>query len=49
MDGNECGTVIPAAKSYAGTTMPEMLAVFEAAAGEFRVVAKARLKRSGEW
>lgn len=49
MDGNECDTVIPAARSSAGTTTEELLARLDAAAAAFREATTKKFRRSGEW
>lgn len=49
MDGNECDTVISAARSAAGKGFQELLAEMVRAAGSFSRAASDRLHRKGEW
>ncbi len=50
MDANECKTVIAAARSATGKTVPAMLASFNEAGKQFRENAHARFKSDkGEW
>lgn len=48
MDHNECDTMIAAARSTTGMSAEQILARFEAAAGEFGSAARRRFGRSGE-
>ncbi|WP_156043291.1 RraA family protein [Paenibacillus sp. UNC451MF] len=49
MDGNECSTVIPAARSAAGKTVEELLAGMDEAGRQFGVNVKNQFGTSGEW
>ena len=49
MDGNECDTVIAAARSAAGRSREEQLAALEQAGAEFSKRARAEFHREGEW
>ena len=49
MDGNECDTVIGAARSAAGKSFAELLADLEGAGSEFSDGARERFQRKGEW
>lgn len=49
MDGNECSTVIPAARSAAGMTVEELLAGIDASGRQFGLNVKNRFGTSGEW
>jgi len=49
MDGNECSTVIPAARSAAGMTVEELLAGIDASGRQFGLNVKDRFGTSGEW
>jgi regulator of RNase E activity RraA len=49
MDGNECRTMIAAARGAAGKTVPQILADFDAAAGRFGENAATKFGRKGEW
>jgi regulator of RNase E activity RraA len=49
MDGNECDTLIPAARSSAGLTMDELLTKIDAAAAQFGANVKRKFNRPGEW
>jgi len=49
MDANECNTLIPAARSAAGRSMPEILESVNSAAITFTAAAKAKFNRQGEW
>lgn len=49
MDGNECSTVIPAARSGSGKTMEELLAGIDESGRQFGVNVKKRFGTSGEW
>jgi regulator of RNase E activity RraA len=49
MDANECNTLIPAARSSAGSGTAEILDGINAAAAQFGKNARAKFQRSGEW
>ena len=49
MDGNECNTVIPAARESAGRTSDEVLTGIESAIARFSANVKSKFKRDGEW
>lgn len=49
MDANECRTVIPAARSGAGKSLPEILDSMDQAAKEFGAATKSHFGRQGEW
>jgi regulator of RNase E activity RraA len=49
MDGNECQTLIPAARGAAGKTAAQILAEFDAAAARFGENAVGKFGRKGEW
>jgi regulator of RNase E activity RraA len=49
MDGNECQTMIAAARGAAGKTVAEILAEFDAAAVRFGENAVGKFGRKGEW
>jgi regulator of RNase E activity RraA len=49
MDGNECATVIPAARGGAGRTHEEQRQAVLGAVGEFSRNVKAKFRREGEW
>lgn len=49
MDDLECETVIPSARGTAGMAMPDILAGMREAAENFRVGARTRLGKAGEW
>ncbi len=49
MDGNECATVIPAARDVEDCSMEENLARMEAAIAVFRQNLKAKFSSKGEW
>jgi 4-hydroxy-4-methyl-2-oxoglutarate aldolase len=49
MDGNECNTVIAAARSASQTGQQEILNRLAQAGAEFRSAAKQKFQRSGEW
>ena len=49
MDGNECTTVIPAARSATGKPPEQILADLDAAGAAFREATAARFQRGGEW
>src|ERR1041384_1772386 len=49
MDGNECNTVIPAARDVAGKSSEEVLANLDNAVAQFSKNVKAKFKRDGEW
>jgi 4-hydroxy-4-methyl-2-oxoglutarate aldolase len=49
MDGNECQTMIAAARSAAGKSVREILAEFDLAAGRFGENAAGKFGRRGEW
>ncbi|ULL14870.1 RraA family protein [Paenibacillus sp. H1-7] len=49
MDGNECSTIIPAARSTAGKTVEELLAGIDEAGKQFGTNVKSRFGTSGEW
>ncbi len=49
MDGNECRTVIAAARAAAGKSTPEVLASLQAANESFAAAARARFGGRGEW
>ena len=49
MDTNECGTLIPAARSAAGKPTDQVLAEIDAAAAGFTAAARRRFGGDGEW
>ena len=49
MDGNECQTMIAAARGAAGKSVQQILADFDAAAERFGENAVAKFGRRGEW
>ncbi|WP_127580121.1 RraA family protein [Paenibacillus koleovorans] len=49
MDGNECSTVIPAARGAAGKSYEELLAGIDAAGRQFGVNMKQKFGSTGEW
>ena len=49
MDGNECRTLIAAARGAAGKSLPQILADFDAAAEQFGEHAAAKFGKRGEW
>ena len=49
MDGNECSTLIPVARSAAGKPLSQVTAELDAAAAEFGRAAKERYGKKGEW
>jgi len=49
MDGNECATVIPAARDSAGRSTDELVANLEASITQFSANVKAKFSRDGEW
>jgi hypothetical protein len=49
MDGNECNTVIRAARSTSGKTTEEILSDLDAAAAEFDRAAEKEFGGKGEW
>ena len=49
MDGNECSTVIAAARDTVGRSTGEICDCLDAAAAEFSKNIKAKFKRGGEW
>ena len=49
MDGNECDTVIDAARSGSGRSFEEQLEALEKAGTEFSKRAKAKFRNRGEW
>ncbi|MCY2989401.1 MAG: RraA family protein [Planctomycetota bacterium] len=49
MDGNECRTLIAAARGAAGKSIPQILADFDAAADQFGENAAAKFGKRGEW
>lgn len=49
MDANECGTVIPAARSAAGKTLDEVLQSIREAEKAFGANARQKFDRKGEW
>ncbi len=49
MDGNECQTMISAARGAAGKPVEQILAEFDAAAQRFGENAAARFGRKGQW
>lgn len=49
MDGNECDTMISAARSATGKSVDALLESMDAAGRQFGENAKAKFKRTGEW
>jgi 4-hydroxy-4-methyl-2-oxoglutarate aldolase len=49
MDGNECRTVIPAARSAAGKSYDEILEGVDQANADFGAAARQKFGRKGEW
>jgi len=49
MDGNECTTVIPAARESVGLGTEELLTNLEASINQFSANVKAKFSREGEW
>jgi regulator of RNase E activity RraA len=49
MDGNECNTVIPAARDSAGRSPEEILTNLEASIAQFSANVKSKFSRKGEW
>lgn len=49
MDGNECVTVIPAARSAAGMTAGQLLTALDEAGKQFGMNAKQKFGAAGEW
>lgn len=49
MDGNECSTLIPAARSAAGKPTDQVLAELDAAAAEFGRTTREKFGKKGEW
>jgi regulator of RNase E activity RraA len=49
MDGNECDTVIDAARSGSGRSFKEQLSALESAGAEFSKRANAKFRNRGEW
>jgi 4-hydroxy-4-methyl-2-oxoglutarate aldolase len=49
MDGNECRTLIPAARGGAGKTLLQICDDIDAAGAEFNRNAQAKFRRKGEW
>ena len=49
MDGNECQTLIGAARGGAGKSLRRICADFDRAAEQFRAKARAKFARRGEW
>jgi hypothetical protein len=49
MDVNECNTLIQAARSATGKTMPEIVASLDEAAAAFRKATREKFSSSGEW
>jgi 4-hydroxy-4-methyl-2-oxoglutarate aldolase len=49
MDGNECNTLIPAARSASGKTSNEVLAAIDEAGRQFGANAKEKFGVKGEW
>ncbi|MEQ1858344.1 MAG: RraA family protein [Chthoniobacteraceae bacterium] len=49
MDANECNTVIPAARDVAGKSTDEICAAIDDTVGQFRLAARGKFGRAGEW